>query len=158
MKNLDLLNLLEKDRVLLNSRIDKYYGYCGILIEILEFKNKNLKIKVTQKKVDNGFILTKNQLVSRGKGFFEGETFYNKINVIPLTYRIDFSVVDSKWITEKMLELNLKASDLVNQLGINKSTLSQILNGNTKVSKPFKACFYYYFMVFELNKEFREIN
>lgn len=158
MKNMQLLPITETEKKSLSARIDKYHGVCGVRIEILDFNEKTLTIKSEQTKNINGFILTKKQLVSRAKSFFEDDVFYEKINVIPVTFKIDFSIITLDWVNERMLEFELKPSDLVNQLGIPKSSISLILSGKTNLSKSVKSCLYYYFIVFELNKELRSVS
>jgi len=57
-----------------------------------------------------------------------------------------------------MKNIGLNANDLVSQIALDKSSLSLFLSGERKMNKSVKALFYYYFLTYELNKDFRENN
>lgn len=154
MNNFAHLQVGEKEKSKLLVRASKYTAFCGIAFNVLHYKNKVATIQATQIREINGFILTKKQLIARCLEFFTEYDF--KIKVIPETYKPNFDFITGEWVKSKMLEYDLKASDLINQFGVDKSTMSQMLNGVTKISKVAKVGFYYYFLVYELNKQFRE--
>jgi len=153
MNNLKILPISDNEKSILQKRIEKYRGYCGIQINIKSFEKEKYIITVEQVNIINGFILTKSQLVERTKEFLKE---YNlQLSIRPITYKAKFDFIDVVWIQNKMNEYHLKPSDMTNQLGINKSTISLILSGKQNFSKAMKSAFYYYFLVFELNKTFR---
>ena len=117
-------------------------------IEICFLDDQHLKI--TQKELYNGFILTKNELVDRAKKIFPEYT------VKPVRFSLDVSSIDLDWIKTKMKEIGVSTNDLVSQLAIDKSSLSLFLSGERKMNKSVKALFYYYFLTYELNRDFRE--
>ena len=53
--------------------------------------------------------------------------------------------VTPQYISEQMQALGLNQADLVKELGINPSSISEYLSSYTKLSKAGKAMFYYYF-------------
>ncbi len=53
--------------------------------------------------------------------------------------------VNYQWVNEKLDELGLTRKNIMQDLLLDKSTLSLLLNGNRKFNKTTKAAFYYYF-------------
>lgn len=117
----------------------------GIEIEFLDDRH----LRITQKELYNGFILTKNELVDRAKSIFPDYI------VKPVRYSLDVSIIDVPWIESKMKEIGLSTNDLVSQIAIDKSSLSLMLSGERKMNKSVKALFYYYFLTYELNRNLR---
>lgn len=115
-------------------------------MEVLE----NDTVKVSQSRLINGYILNQKQLIERGK-----EVFQNK-KIIPVVYSLDVGSIDIGWIKKRMDEFGIKRNDLIKQLAIDKSSLSLILSGERELSKPMRATFFYYFLTYELNRDFRE--
>ncbi len=62
--------------------------------------------------------------------------------------------VDKEFVFSKLDELCLSRKNLMEDLLLDKSTLSLLLNGNRKFNKTTKAAFFYYFLYKEqlLNK------
>lgn len=117
----------------------------GIDIEFLDDQH----LKITQKQLFNGFILTKNELVDRAKKIFPDYI------VKPVRYSLDVSTIDAIYIKSKIKEIGLNVNDLAAQTAIDKSSLSLFLSGERKMNKSVKALFFYYFLTYELNKDFR---
>jgi len=120
----------------------------GIEIDFLDEQH----LKITQKKLYNGFVLTKNELVDRAKKIFPDYI------VKPVRYSLDVSVIDVIYIKSKIKEIGLNVNDLAAQTAIDKSSLSLFLSGERKMNKSVKALFFYYFLTYELNKNFRSEN
>jgi hypothetical protein len=120
----------------------------GIEIDFLD----NQHLRITQKRLFNGFILTKNELVERAKNIFPDYM------VKPVRYSLDVSVIDIIYIKSKMKEIGLNVNDLAAQTAIDKSSLSLLLSGERKMNKSVKALFFYYFLTYELNKDVRSKN
>ena len=114
----------------------------------VEFEGET-HLKITQVKNYNGYILTKKELVARAKSIFPNHI------VKPVRYSLDVSEIDNVWVTKKMKEIGLNTNDLVSQTTIDKSSLSLFLSGDRKMNKSVKALFYYYFLTYELNRDFR---
>jgi phosphopantothenoylcysteine synthetase/decarboxylase len=128
------------------------YRKVGIEIEVLENKYSIPVVLIKQTRLINGFILNQKQLVTRAKKVFAPQ----KIHARPAVFSLNVSHISADWITSKQKEYNIKTTDLVKQLAINKITLKKILQGSLSPSIHLKAAFYYYFLVFELNNLFRE--
>lgn len=123
--------------------------YRAMGIDITELDDN--RIKIAQTRLLNGYILTQKQLVERAKEIYPDRA------IVPVVYSLDVDDIDLSWIERKMDELGIKRNDLIKQLAIDKSSLSLILSGKRELSKPTRAMFYYYFLVFELNRDLRNI-
>lgn len=122
------------------------YNRLGINIEPLE----DGTVKVTQSRLINGYILNQKQLIERGK------EIYPDAKIIPVVYSLNVDDITIAWIEAKMLEFGIKRNDLIKQLAIDRSSLSLIMSGKRELSKPMRATFFYYFLTYELNRDFRE--
>lgn len=117
----------------------------GIEIEFIDESH----LRIIQKTNFNNFILTKNELVDRAKIIFPS------FIVKPVRFSLDLSVVTPEWVNSKMKEIGLNRNDLVAQTALDASSISLILSGERKMSKSVKALFYYYFLMYELNRDLR---
>lgn len=124
----------------------KGYSRLGISIEPL----KDGTVKVIQSKLINGYILNQKQLIERGK------EVYPDAKIIPVVYSLNVDDITLEWIESRMKEFGIKRNDLIKQLAIDSSSLSLILSGKRELSKPMRATFFYYFLTYELNRDFRE--
>lgn len=122
------------------------YGQMGVTIEPLE----DGTVRVTQSRLINGYILNQKQLIKRGK------EAYPDAKIIPVVYSLDVNDITLEWIESKMIEFGIKRNDLIKQLAIDRSSLSLVLSGKRELSKPMRATFFYYFLTYELNRDFRE--
>ncbi|AZA93059.1 Uncharacterised protein [Chryseobacterium nakagawai] len=121
------------------------YKKVGIDIEIL---NDNT-VRIVQSRIINGYILNKKELIERAKEIFPGA------KIQPIRYSLDVSLVTPEWIQYKMKEFGLNTNDLVSQVALDKSSLSLFFSGERKLNKSVKALFFYYFLTYELNRDFR---
>ncbi len=145
----------------MNSKLTKQlsksianYGRMGIRIEILEQGVDTVKVIVVQEKTPNGYFMNQKQLVERVKEVFKPTGL--KTNVIPVLYSLDVSTITPLWIEDRMKEFGINRKDLLRQLAIDKSNLSLMLNSKRKMNKEIKSAFYYYFLVYQLNRDLRE--
>lgn len=122
------------------------YKQFGIDIEILEDNT----IKITQSRLINGFILNQKQLHDRGREIFP------KAKIIPVVYSLQIDDINIAWVEQQMDEFGIKRKDLIKQIAIDKSSLSEIFSGNRGMTKSMKATFFYYFLVYKLNRDLRE--
>ena len=130
------------------------YSRMGIKIELLEIEENTAIVKIQQKRLINNYMLNQNQLIERVHQVFEPTGLKTKVD--PMVYFIDPEIVDLDWINSKMTEFGIKRNDLIKQLAIDKSSLSLLFSGKGKMNKLVKAAFYYYFLTYELNRDFRE--
>ena len=117
----------------------------GIEIEFIDESH----LRIIQKTNYNNFILTKNELVDRAKKIFPS------FIVKPVRFSLDISVVTPEWVNTKIKEIGLNKNDLVAQTALDASSISLILSGERKMNKSVKALFYYYFLMYELNRDLR---
>lgn len=128
------------------------YARMGIIIEILTLNTTEAKVKVIQKTALNGYLLNQQQLVERVRKVFAPTGL--KVNVYHEVWALDIAQITLEWIEEQRKEFGLKRKDIMQQLNIDKSSLSLLLSGKTQLSKRTKACFYYYFLCYALNRDF----
>ena len=155
MEKLDLLRIAPAEAEALEKRISKITGVTGVKFDILDLEGNILTVRVEQVDLKNGWILNQDELSFRAKEVFK-ELPQFKVHYIPLTYQPKFEIISKEWIKGKMKEHNLKQMDIVKHFGLDKSTLSSILNDENKTLTRFmKSAFYFYFLSFELNRNFR---
>lgn len=129
------------------SRSISNYRRMGIDIDLLDDDT----VKITQSRLKNGYILNQKELVTRAKEVFPDA------KIIPVVFSLDVDSITVDWIENKMEEFGIKRNDLIKQLAIDKSSLSLFLSGNRKMDKSQKAAFYFYFLTYELNRDFRSV-
>lgn len=122
------------------------YKRAGINLEVLDDET----VKVSQTKLINGYILNQKQLIERGKDVYPDK------KIIPVVFSLNVEDITLEWIESKMTEFGIKRNDLIKQLAIDRSSLSLIMSGKRELSKPMRATFFYYFLTYELNRDFRE--
>lgn len=138
------------------------YQKAGIDFEALEwdetkdgfFNGITSKVKITQSRLVNGYILNQKELVERATILYKN--LGRKVKVIPVVYSLNINEINLDWIKNKMDDFGIKRNDLIKQLAIDKSSLSSIFSGRVDLSKRTKATFFYYFLTYELNRDFRE--
>ena len=128
-----------------NKSIANYKQF-GIDIEILE----DNQVKITQSRLVNGFILNQKQLHERAREVFPDA------KIIPVVYSLQVDEINTDWIEQQMEEFGIKRNDLIKQLAIDKSSLSEMFSGNRGLTKSMKANFFYYFLTYKLNRDLRE--
>lgn len=129
------------------------YAANGIDISIVEASGADLKVVIEQTRLVNGYILNNKELYERAKEVFKDTGFRAKID--PVVFTLNVEDITVNWIEDKMQEFGIKRKDLEKQLAIDKSSLSLIMSGNRELSKPMRATFFYYFLTYELNRDFR---
>ncbi len=137
------------------------YRRAGIRIEIIDgsLEDGEIKVKITQERLINGYILNQQQLIERVGEIFKDVITPNVfllVHVIPVVYSLDVNEIDISWIESRMDEFGVQRKDLIKQLAIDKSSLSLILSGKRELSKPMRALFFYYFLSYELNRDLRQ--
>lgn len=138
------------------------YKKSGINITILDHKDDKRGdnglpykvVKIKQERLINGFILTQKQLVERANEVFK--FYWFPIQIVPVVYSLNVDDITLDWILSKMKTFGVSRKDLIKQLAIDKSSLSLKLSGERALSKLDKAAFFYYFLVYELNRDFRD--
>lgn len=133
------------------------YAAAGLNVEVIDFDGLTASIIISQSSLINGYILNNKELHDRAKEIFSGIDRI-KFKIIPSVFSLNVDNITIPWIENKMEEFGINRKDLVKQLAIDKSSLSLILSGNRELSKPMRATFFYYFLTYELNRDFRENN
>lgn len=154
MKNIELLPLTTEAKNRISEFASQYRKFARIIVEIVSFSKNRLIVRVEQKELVNGKQLTKQELEKRVRELF--------INEIPKDWKLTISAVDFdrgdidnvsiEWICNKLERFELKAKQLSTYTGIDKSTISLILNGQKELTKWHKLAFYYFFKYLEVSK------
>jgi len=125
----------------------KNYSKAGIEISVVDEET----VLIKQSKLINGYILSNKELFQRARAIFPEH------NIKPVVFNLDVSTVTIEWIEQKMKEFGLNKKDLSRQLAIKKEDVSLYLSKKKGMEYTLKAAFYYYFLSYELNKNFRAI-
>ena len=128
------------------------YLKSGIEITLIKKDQEIPTVIIKQVRLINGYLLNQKQLIERAKAVFNPQ----KIHVIPSVHSLDVEHINSKWIIEKQKEFGIHNKDFIKQLALKKSDLKPILKGDVELSYTTKAAFFYYFLVYELNKKMRK--
>jgi len=152
MKLIDLLPLSAEKKKRLNTFATLYKKNAHIEIEVVSFDNERLIVRAEQKDLVNGKQLSKKELSDRVREMFRGEIPDEwKLTVSAVDFdRKDIDSVNTTWINEKMLKLGLKNKTVSSHTGIDKCTLSSIMNGDKELTKWHKVAFYYFFKYYEV--------
>jgi len=131
------------------------YAAAGIDITIAERSNDSITVVIEQARLINGYILNNKQLYDRAKEVFMGTVL--KVKIKPAVYTLQVDKINVRWVEGKMEEFGINRNDLIKQLALDKASLSLMLSGTRELTKPARAMFFYYFLTYELNRDFREI-
>ncbi|MFA7616927.1 MAG: hypothetical protein WCY16_10145 [Weeksellaceae bacterium] len=131
------------------------------LLSISNYKKVGIEIeldgdivKITQKRLFNGYILNQKQLIERAREIFPD------MKVHPVAFSLDVSQITTEWIESRMKEFGIKRNDLIKQLALDKSYLSLLFADEDNprkinLSRQVRSMFFYYFLTYELNRDFR---
>ena len=152
MKNIELLPISEEAKRRLNEFATQYKRFAHIIVEIVSFNEGRLIVRVEQKDLVNGKMLTKKELADRVRKMFDGEIPIDwKLTVSAVDFdRKDIEEINAEWIKNRMNKLMLKAKHVCTHTGVDKSTLSQILNEEKPLTKWHKVALYYFFKYYEV--------
>jgi hypothetical protein len=147
MKNLELLPIAEEKKKRL-SKFDRMYRQnARIFTDVVSFEDNSVILRVEQKERVNNVFLTRKELVERARKMVKDELPDNwKIIVSAVdSNRDDIDKISPDWIKNRMKKLGIKAKHICKNTGIDKSTISSVLNGENELTKWHKTAFYYMF-------------
>lgn len=133
------------------------YAAAGIDIKIVDQDPiiKSITVVIQQSNLKNGYILNNRELRDRAVEVFADCGY--KVKIKPSVFSLDVDKINVRWIEGKMEEFGISRNDLIKQLAIDKSSISLIFSADRQLSKPMRATFFYYFLTYELNRDFRNI-
>lgn len=138
--------MIDRELTLEQLQSIDHYKRMGIEIAVLD----DGLVKIKQSKLLNGYLLNQKQLHTRAKEIFPDA------KILPVVYSLDIGKIDLDWIEGKMKEFGIKRKDIIKQLALDKSSLSLYFNGKRKMDKSLRAAFFFYFLTYELNRDFRD--
>ena len=156
MKNLEFLPTDKETREKIRLLSDKLAATTGIITGVLSFENNIINLHVVQKVLKNGFVLNQAQLVARGATVLAPLENKYKIHFKPQTFRPDFKSIDHHWIINRIKEFKLSNKDISKQMAISIADVSIIISGKTILTDFQKSAFFFYFLQFEINRDFRD--
>ncbi|MDR0427796.1 MAG: hypothetical protein LBH12_04240 [Dysgonamonadaceae bacterium] len=151
MKQIDLLPLSAEKKKRLKTFAALYKRNAHVMIEVVSFDNGRLIVRAEQKNLVNGKKLNKKDLSERVREMFRGEIPDDwKLTVSAVDFdRKDIDAINANWISDRMMKLGLKNKTVSSHTGIDKCTLSSIINGDKDLTKWHKVAFYYFFKYYE---------
>ena len=124
----------------------------NISFKITEYSEEMIIIQIVQDKLSTGIYYTQKQLIEITHEIFDLFFPGKKVHVHAITYvNTPVNNVNIHWINIKMLLTQTRTKQIVNDTGIDTTTIKNIIAGNVELTQPLKALFYYYFLNRELN-------
>jgi len=153
MKTIFNEHLLPLDAVKLNKLIDdamQRRRFFNITFSVTNIEDKTVYIRTTQSKPFNGNIMPVKKMVESTRNLFSEYLKGYTIHVSAVPYSPSPpDIVDSEWVLKQMNKHEQSLKDLVALTGIDKGTLSGLVNGKRPLSQPVRAMFYYIFEFME---------
>lgn len=146
INNRDMKQLTDDDRFQLRKGLGMFLG-----VKVTPPNDKGIA-HVEQVRLTSGVLLNQKQLVDSGRTVYPEKEYI----VSPHVYKLDTEEINPEWVRNRMEEFGLKRGDLIRQLDIDASSLSQILTGKRGMTKAVKALFFYYFNTYRLTKAIRD--
>jgi len=153
MKNIDLLPISAEAKKRIKELALQYRRYGSLVIEITSFDNNRLIVRAEQKNATNGSVLNKKEIENRVRELFSNEIPEDwKLTISAVDFdRSDIDNINTEWIKNTMLRLDIKAKHIETRTGIDKATLSTLLSGNKELTKWHKVALYYFFKYVEIS-------
>lgn len=126
--------------------ISQYRAFAGI-----EFEEVDGFVIVTQTKIVDDRVFTKQELLERARALYPAPEF----KIRPQVYALDLEIVTPEWIQEQINKIGLYNKDITRQLGVTNSEMSLFLSGKKPLSLKVRSMFYYYFETWRLREALR---
>lgn len=153
MKNLEQLNLSEKNRKDIIRTAENYQRFLGIQTTILEIGSDFITVKIEQVSKKTDQVFTAPELVSKAKEVFSHLEGLYQVRVRPLIFKGEgIEAVSAEWVKSMLKKHGLYQADIVRDFGIDKPALSKLLANETGFTRWHKAAFYYYFKARQADK------
>lgn len=163
IKNLNKLERLFSSEFLYELELDAqmYQRYNRISFKIMQLNEEEIVLRVKQEKAPNGNYFDSQRLEEIGHEFLEPikaqkANLNIQVQTIPFV-NAPIEQVDPKWIQKKMNDDSIPLKKIVEDTGIDKTTLSAYINGKKTLTQNVKAFFYYYFKAIEQHSQKEEI-
>ena len=151
MKQIELLN--PDKAVELNDISIRYRQNENIHLYYKSSDERSVIVTAIQKKKISGTYVDRKLLISQIKESFSGCT--DKTIHVHLTPYAEspVEIVDAQYVSYNMNQYKTSIKVLVKDLGMPKSDISAMINGDKPIDMRTKAAFYYYFKVQELLRD-----
>lgn len=146
IKNLELIADMLPDIQLqrMDAGAAMHLHYSKIEFKILEIKDDEITVRVTQGESPAENHLTNRELVSRAKELFNHFLPDKIIHVRAFPYNVPkVDEVSPAWIQNRMTAKSISQKAMADETGIDKTNLSAWINGTRPMSQPVKAMFWF---------------
>lgn len=147
-----MLELSSENEKRLLEFASQYKKFAKIYFAVQTRSFNSITVKVWQNETVAGKYLDAKELIQRANDMlleFIPSNFM--LHVRPVVFN-EMDHIDHEWIQKKMNDFGLQAKDLVKLMNIDKSTLSNVLGGNKKLTKWHQSTFFFFFKCQELTK------
>lgn len=112
---------------------------------IISLSENTIEIETTQSETSSGKYATAATLVKRAEDLFKKLLPFHKIMVTAQPVRPSLaSVVDTKWIEQKMQQKEIRIKQIAFDTGIDREDISDWVTGKRAMGQIVKAMFYFY--------------
>ena len=147
VENLDRISYLnEAQKKSIEVKAQAHLRFSNISFEVKKVDEKELIVQTVQLKHLSENYADAKKLIEVTESIFAPVLYGRKLRVGAKPYfEAPADVVTTAWIKEQMAKHGIKAAELEEKLGIDKSTISQYLGGKRELSRGVKSMFYYFF-------------
>lgn len=140
------MKLTPEDEIKINAGASLHRRYSNITFKVVKYEPDKLIVRTTQEKTHADNYADHKRLIDLTRELFD-DFFDGALHVDAVPYSpAPPDIVTPEWISWQMQKHKVRTKDLVSDLGIEKSNISAIINGNRELSKFAKAAFYYFFL------------
>lgn len=152
IENLDRLSYLsEAQKKSIEVKAQAHLRFSNISFEVKKVDEKELIVQTVQLKHLSENYADAKKLIEVTETVFAPILYGRKLRVGAKPYfEAPADVVTFIWIKEQMAKKEIKAAELEQKLGIDRSTISQYLSGKRELSRGVKSMFYFFFAYEEL--------
>lgn len=154
MRNISMLQGVIPDEKIkrILTFAQNYKRYARIYFQVQSLTHNEIIVKVWQEENQTGKYCDAKELIEKTNEMLLGEVPDNYfLRVRPIVFN-EMDHINADWLKDRMQEHGLQTKDLVKLINIDKSTLSEIVNGNKAFTKWHKSTFFYLFKYLEKTK------
>lgn len=156
IKNIHLItegypdHLSQKDLHMMEQAAIAHRKLANIEFKILEYNDRRIVFRVTQGKNQAENYQTAQRLVEIVHETFDRFFQNHKVIVRPFPFvESPANQIDAEWVRKQMLKYGTRVKDISLQTGIERTSISSIVNSNRPLSQPMRAMFWFYFLAKE---------
>lgn len=146
MKNIDRLPVDEAKKQAILESAGNYLRNARIKTDIVAISGSVITVRIEQVEKLTDKVFTGKELADRAKLIFAPIAGEFKIRVRPLVFSgTGADAVSAEYVRNMMKKHELTQTDLCAALGIDKTTMSRLMNGKIGFTRWHRLAFYHYF-------------